>query len=416
MKNAGTLLAVLIYAMSAKAQQTFDYSVKVQMNGKETTLEQFKGKPLVLDLFNQGCVACFTVMPKLNKLQKGLEGKFNLVLLGDDKVRLPTVYEMFKKRYGLGLQAAYSKELFKRFYGDGMKRYLWIDANGIIRGQTHNDDITSKNLEAFMRDDYAMFANPFTRRMPFENELIPGELQNSLYRTSFSSASDSFEFIVPNRISITEKDPAFRCVNIPLKFLFNFAIWGRPEISFTDADYNELWPYPVSDGDTLVDRLLEEKTCYGMFFDGYRSPAFLKEVLKSDLKFYYGLEAVVEERVMPYWVLQRTDTSSQFLRKHPSQKLPGYVGLDGMTVSDFSIYKLLHIICNRHHGAPPFIDETRITWPIDIDFRADMMDIMDVQKGLATQGLFLIKKYRPIQVVKIKCVNRTIAAARIAQL
>lgn len=412
MKKAGVLLAVLIHAIVVLGQKKFDYSTKVLMNGKEVSMEQFKGKPMVLDLFSQGCVVCFKLMPKMNELKNEVNSKLSIVLLGDDKVKLPAVYEMFKKKFNLSLQAAYSKELFERFYENGLMRYVWVDAAGIIRGKTSQDDMTMANLDAFIREDYSMFTELFLRRKPSENEIILNEFTTSIYRTSFSPRNDSFAMFIPEKLSITEKRPVFYAVNIPLNRLINYAFWYRPLISFQQPDYTELWPFPISDGDTLIDQLLTQRINYGMSFDGYRTPTFLQEVLKSDLKFNYGLEAAREERLMPCWSLQRRDTSSTFLRHQP-QSNNRYIGFNGITHSSYSTHQLLATIWSNQQEEAPFVDETGISSLIDIDFRADMLDIADIQKGLATQGLYLVKKNRLVQVIKVTCFNRAIATARL---
>lgn len=413
MKQISILLAVLIYTTSTQAQQKFDYSTKVQMNGREVTLEQFKGKPMLLDLFSNSCTICFKTMPKMGDLQKEFKEKINIVYLGNDKVKLPKAYDVYKRKFGLETSAVFSKELFEIFDVGTVPYYYWIDAEGNIRGKTSLEKVSSGTLTAFLEGDYS-FLKTIVQTELSSSELVPNESLNSISRTVFTAKNDSFKYIAPPRLAITEKNPSVRVINMPLSVIFNLAYWGRSLIISTDFDVNDNWNLPVSDGDSLVDRLLNERFCYGMAFDGYRSTAFLQEVLRNDLKFHFGLEATKMEQLMPVWTLQRKDTSSQFLRHH-SAKIENNNSFGGISMVGGSIYELLRNVQSRHQELGPMIDETGITWLIDLELQAAMTDFEDVRNALAKKGLLLTKKYRPMQVIKVRCVNRTVAAARLPQ-
>lgn len=409
MKKVSLLFTIFCCVLTIHAQRKLDYSAKVLMNGKEVTLEQFKGTPLVLDLFDNGCVVCFRVMPKMNELQKEFKGKMNIVLLGKDNVMLPRAYDLYKRKYDLEMSAVYSEGLYNKFTVRSIPHYFWIDSEGIIQGDSGPDKLSKVSITAFLARDYS-FLKKTVKKNVEPNEPLPNRVLNSISHTAFSSRNDSINQLTPLRLSITEQKPFINIINTHLKSIFNLAFWGRSIISRSDYDYNENWSMPISDGDTLIDKLLNGLYSYSMAFDSFRSPTFLQEVLKNDLKYHFGLEAVKIEQMMPYWAIQRTDTSSQFLR-HNSPITRNYLGHGGVSLNGGSIFHLAQSISIPNPSIGPIIDETGITWLIDLEFEAAMTDIADVQNALAKKGLLLMKKYRPMQVVKVRCINRTIAEA-----
>src|SRR6266487_544306 len=74
----------------------------------KASLQDFKGKWLILDFWSRGCSACIASFPKLNELTKEFKDKAQIVLVGideNDKL-IRKMYEKFRQKYDLSLTTA----------------------------------------------------------------------------------------------------------------------------------------------------------------------------------------------------------------------------------------------------------------------------------------------------------------------
>jgi len=399
MKHAVIALLLTIVCTVAIAQNDFNYSQKVLIDGKETTLERFKGKPLILDLFNASCLACFKAMPQMDSLQRQYQGRINIVMLGNDREKLPEVFGRIKSKYSLMLEAVYDKALFKSFNAPYNPFYIWIDSKGRQIGSCLGEFVNSKNIASFLQGDYGFFMTK-DKRFPPRDYLTKNLKNVALYGSILTGAIDSFQTSTRENLAITELDPSFEAVNCKLRNLLMFAYFGKEYWSTIDPLYAQVWKRPISE-DSIVTNMMNETYCYGLRFSHYQTPAYLKQVMQEDLARAFGLTAWIEERNMPYWSLQRLDTSSNFLRSTCSER-QFYSSYGGINMRCGSLHSLLACIDRNSKSLVPFVDETGVSWTIDIDLRVDMTDFEEVKKALGQKGLILVMKKRPISVLVVK--------------
>jgi hypothetical protein len=124
--------------------------------------------------------------------------------------------------------------------------------------------------------------------------------------------------------------------------------------------------------------------------------------MQSDLENYFGFTATIETRMMPYWKLTATEVAKKQLKsQYTKEKLvesgPTLFKCKGVKV-EFLMAQVIHYSTER---SIPFIDETGITGPIDINIKAAFIDIGDVRKVLRKYGLLLEKSTKPMQVLVI---------------
>src|SRR5438309_1226849 len=65
----------------------------------KASLQDFKGKWLILDFWSRGCTACIQSFPKLNELTKEFKDKVQIVLVGVDDKLIRKMYEKFRQKY-----------------------------------------------------------------------------------------------------------------------------------------------------------------------------------------------------------------------------------------------------------------------------------------------------------------------------
>jgi thiol-disulfide isomerase/thioredoxin len=121
---------------------------------KRVSLNDFKGRWLVLDLWNRHCSSCIDKMPKTDSLQKKFTRKMRFLLVGytgSRYVRRPEnkemhqLYPKLRKRLNINLPIAYDSVLFHRFEIGPCPYLVIVDPSGIVRGIT--TELNEQNIK-----------------------------------------------------------------------------------------------------------------------------------------------------------------------------------------------------------------------------------------------------------------------------
>jgi len=117
------------------------------IDGKEYTLNDFKGKYIYFDLWASWCTPCFTQIPNFKLLEKEFNEKINFVSIAwnDDKQRWKqTVLD--KELTGFQLFSENKEHPFFKFYGvKSIPRFILLDKEGKII-ESNARQPTDKNL------------------------------------------------------------------------------------------------------------------------------------------------------------------------------------------------------------------------------------------------------------------------------
>lgn len=124
------------------------------------------------------------------------------------------------------------------------------------------------------------------------------------------------------------------------------------------------------------------------------------EVMRRDLKNYFGYEVSRETRMMPYWSLTATEEAKGKL-KSKSKTFEDERDATRIKAKKISMELVLAQI-EQYNVGIPIIDDTNIKGLIDIDFSANMMDIEDVRKEFKKLGLILEKNKKEFKVLVIR--------------
>lgn len=155
--------------------------------------------------------------------------------------------------------------------------------------------------------------------------------------------------------------------------------------------YGQYWYRPIlelTDSSEFMSTARSPKNRFNYFLKmpvGMATAAILQQQMQKDLKLYFGYEAVVETRLMPYWrlaindvsksVFPPKDTSHEFTQFKDEQQNTWFGNADMRDL----IYQLeiryghsghLHLV-DQPEYEPPFIDETGIKGGFDIKFPAE---------------------------------------------
>jgi thiol-disulfide isomerase/thioredoxin len=106
-------------------------------DGKPLTLAEFKGKPVIVNLWATWCVPCLKEMPSLERLQANLDGKLIVAAVSQDRLGaqrvVPFVAEMGLKRLKIYIDP--KADLGRALNSRGLPTSVIIDAAGSVVGR-----------------------------------------------------------------------------------------------------------------------------------------------------------------------------------------------------------------------------------------------------------------------------------------
>lgn len=402
---------------------------------KQVSLNDFQGKPLILDFFAVGCTSCFTSFPKINELQHQFNDKLQIILVGKEHRFIRSSYERFREKYELKLPVVYDTIVFNQFKISGVPHVVWIDKNGIVKAVTSSSDVNKKNLELFIDgkdfqfEDYSYDASK-DRWSKFDYTkgfLINGNGGNDEYfiqRSLLAKWEKGMPaFVATNIDRYVSAGLDLQVLGLPLTDLYRLAYFGEPSDWFTwdtllYAKYHyspilEVKDPAVFKPDKWADA---EKFSYSQILPPEkRTATHMMEVMQRDLKNFFGYDVSIETRKMPYLKLVATDEAKIKLKTRggktdASNSVAGVnftnVPVSGTIVKDGGyLVTLVHVISYNAYLVSkdlPLIDETGIKGNIDISFEAVMTDWEDIKKALQKQGLDLVKGEKDMKVIVIR--------------
>jgi len=138
MPKAQTIAMMLVLFLSAlvSAQEATPSLKLHDLKGMSHALEDYRGKPVLLNFWATWCVPCAAEMPLLNTMQKQYEGKVLFIAASiDDEDMKPQVEAFIKKHQGEALtvmMGATLDTLDDFGVNQGMPGTVFIDAGGKI--------------------------------------------------------------------------------------------------------------------------------------------------------------------------------------------------------------------------------------------------------------------------------------------
>jgi thiol-disulfide isomerase/thioredoxin len=138
MPKAQTLAMMFVLFISTlmSAQQAAPSLKLHDLQGATHTLEDYRGKPVLLNFWATWCVPCAAEMPLLSEMQKQYQGKVVFIAASiDDEDMTPQVQAFIKKHQGEALtvmMGATLDSLDDFGVNQGMPGTVFIDAEGKI--------------------------------------------------------------------------------------------------------------------------------------------------------------------------------------------------------------------------------------------------------------------------------------------
>ena len=377
---------------------------------QSASLKDFSDKWLILDFWTQGCVLCVESFPKVNALQAEFKNDIQFLLVGKDDFKseggIRAMYDRFRTRQNLHLAIAYDTLLFNQFDVKFTPHIVVIDRRGVVRGILDSSTLTKENLQLLLANDNINI--PQQRVVFHDDESSVDDVVKSDKRFSELKRWDGRKQ-GEIMMSVTSDGMIghYKSTRISLKRLYNLAYLGYAECTIENNLYAKQWRLPIIEvKDTSA---FEEDRISGEGFYSYElfipeaeaSRENMMKAIQVDLQKYFKYNVSFENRLMPCWRLEVYDKNK--IRHSTSSNTKSRMGdHSGYVLKSIPISDLIALIRSYHQRQPPFVDETSLQQPIDINLQAIMTDLKDISRALKENGLQLVRGERLMRVLVIR--------------
>jgi thiol-disulfide isomerase/thioredoxin len=363
------------------------------------SIPSLKGKFIILETFSSNCMLCFRMLPKINLLQNKFRDQMQFILVGYEDEHIREIYEKFRQKMKLELQVAFDSAFHRRMSVPYNPCYIWIDDQGIVKAITGPGDITEANMEKFISGrvfNYTL-AQRSGRHDPSTSFLFSDNFDSSyLFSSIITRWQPSMPHFAPMQLNYSEHGPFSEVLGMRASGLYKYAFFGKFFWDSDDSLYGKAFRYPLI-VDENGEHLMDEDTlyCYGIYNNGRRNVS-PNEVLKNDLKAYFGYEAKKITRKMPCWEIIQTGTRTVKTKGGQPVIRSSRTGCEFKNVP-FS--QLVSFLSYGIAGDRPFINKTGINHNIDIVINAPITDFDLVRKELLNSGLDIREGTTDMQVI-----------------
>ncbi|SEL93650.1 TlpA family protein disulfide reductase [Parapedobacter koreensis] len=372
-------------------------------NSTETiTLNNYRGKVIILDFWATWCKSCIANMPRMHRLQAGFH---------QDMVVLPVTYEnantvaaFLGRTADTGMVAL--RESFQSVIADSVLKALFpnpdksipyfaiIRKDGVFKGLTipqHLDENLISQLadgeDGYVPELRQISPDPFLQYAP---SYAGNQLHKPLYYAMVSGYWDGYTYRTGVVIDSVNNVHRTYYVNQPLLTLYNAALRsGSPNLPnrrllLVDSAVQ----YESHNLRNPHYNAFQHSYCYESVYPASMARHARLERMVTDLNMASGLYGALLKREIPCLVIRLSGSDPK-----PAADLPGG------TSKRLPLKALTQQLNRQYQAAIPYvIDETGYMGEILWDKALDRSDIQAIRACLARQGFELIEESRELEI------------------
>lgn len=368
-------------------------------------LEDYRGKPLIIDFWNTRCVACFELFPKIDSLQKVFDDKIQIILVNSETKENTELFfrkhtKIFKPHLPMVTEG---QGYFDLFPVDGYPYSVWIDGNGIVRYYSGAYGITDNNLKDFLMGNSLQVRNPTL--IKYGSSIDKSKFE---YFSSIAHCSDSINIGNTEAIKIkngTAVSISSNCSSIADLYLkaynsydkFNF----KKEYSYIlDVQDKDQYEYPAN-YDSLDNWVNKNAYSYELVIP-IEKAGTAYHIMQQDLARYFDLEAVIEKRRINSLVLKKKDGTKNNIEVRKKKK-----SVDSSTYyyKDIAFDQFVRELRVKIERYFPFFVEVEHPGNISCDLRyssVNPLNISNLREDLNQSGFELVQEKREISVLILR--------------
>ena len=383
--------------------------------GVSISLNDYKGKLIILDFWNKWCAGCVASFPEMEKLQKKFGNKIKVFLVTTDSDT--DALKLFKRVKLPSLPIITGDTLLTNMFPHmTVPHHVWINPKGVVQFITDGYNTTENNIEKILQGNnlslhFKNEVDDFNDNVPFWQE-GNGRLQK--YIACYSFGMKRIEENTSTHWSMTKdtvnKTIGFKFLNISLlelyKMAFGYSIYYSPykhinRVGF-DVSRNRNDFKPPTNYDSLDEWAKNNLVCFESKWMGVKDSLAFQH-LQDDVNKFFPYSVKVENREVFCYSLTFVPN---YIFKNPSDKKAEiYWEGDKFSLTHLPISVLVESLNGMNiFDSIPVIDETDFKDNIDISLINAFKDIATLEKKLLQQGLILKqkKKILPMMIISDK--------------
>lgn len=433
----GSFLASLLY-MAASTQQSnvlpigindtvknIPFSKFLSEKDSNISIESLKGKLVILDFWNVGCVGCIASMPKMDSLQKAFGDQIKIIYVTkNSKAQVERLFTKVSINIpDLPMVVEDSIYYDKLFPHEGDPMHVWIGQDGIVKAITWGYNTNATTIKAYLKSGEIKLAT----RTELEGFSYASRLlDESSGRLSKNVAYHSLlmkGLYEKTRISsmLIIKDTAsklpigFKALNKSILSLFSFVfskdIFGI-EINMTNLVNNNRIILEMGKPEEMYrpaqpEKIDEWKKNNILSYEVVVPPEKSKnlfQIIQDDLNRMLDYSATMEKRKIACLVLKINDGVDKMKPIDPSGE--GYVknGSNLFSVRNMPISKSLYpaLLYSNQSDIKPIINQTNYEGGIDLDIHSKLNDLPALIMELKRFNLLLVEEVCEIDMLVIR--------------
>ncbi len=379
--------------------------VKAGQEGTSTvTLNDYKGKLIILDFWATWCGACIEGFPKMEQLQNKFKDVLKVILVnakttGDSEKKVSAYLEKREKYTGKKMWLPYLVQdtvFSKLFPYRYVPHYVWLN-DGTVQAITSSLEVNDKNIQSMMGDRANTIHTKkdiidFNDEKPlFDNG--NGKLGDAgIYRSTLTKYIEGIGRKAGKNIDEERKVTRYYLLNMPLINMYRRAFRDLLRVPNNQLIIDVKEPARFAERTSSYDNLY----CYEVIAPATTMGNML-EYLREDLNRVFQVSVRKEKRTSDAWVLTATEKAGNILLSEGGE--PTWL-IDKSSKEKYIRNKPISAMVDllNAYSPIPVIDETGISSPIDIQLPSQFFegDMDQVRRYFLRYGLILTRGHREI--------------------
>lgn len=363
-------------------------------------MQQFRGKPLIIDFWATFCIPCIKGMPEQERLARLFLGELNIVsVTTDNEKQVSTFYSSERNPVGRAFTSIVDdKELNRLFLHNIIPHLVWIDKQGIVRNTTEGDALSEANIKAALSGNLGLtplnYIYPNTVLMMNQN---PKGMQsfNLLIKGRIPGISSSM-------VRSNDTNTGIIIYNHPLRW--TYSVLARAEFPwFSDQRFK----LDFDDVDGFNNPALKPEDLWTVdLWVPKEKSALLKKLTMKYLNENSGYSAAVKVINTEVYKLEYLPSKATRQLKTKGGK-PANLGFHkGSKFINQPIANLINDIQDCAFVKYPVLNDTNLDFLIDLELSA-VTDMAGLDTILNPYGLSLVADRQKLEMLVVSKTNKT---------
>lgn len=420
-KNSSSIKEMVTVKIGQKMPD-LEFNHMVNYPKGKAKLSDFKGKPVILDLWNTHCTACIQGFPKMQELQKKFGDKVQIIALTFEdlaafnklKKASPLLASINSFPFALGFLNPGGQDppfgaerSFLDFFNlrGGFPVHIWIDQEGILKAVTGSSNATYKNIQAFIDKRLPEFPENTD-----EQRLITPRIEKSLLLDSSDLKKLNYSAVFAKGLSMNRYSQNYhgglnsseanriagKSKGLRMEYAglieFVYAAWlpqKRVNIVFESEGLKKYNPCPVNN-EGYNKWKVENTYVYELNLPNTVERKTLYTYAREDIQRFFNVFITRETRMTPCLELYRVDQEDRITTKSLRKKegLETYSGYDfyNYPITDFVEFLQTKLDFNLGGTFITIVDKTGYK-NIDLSLKNKLTDLKELERDLKEYGI-----------------------------